>query len=85
MTSKNNPDSELNVKFSARALHEFLAGRITGDRLREHIIGGAGAFDYQLAKGNTIREAKIISGDIDEDDDYIELVFAPDAAASPYK
>jgi hypothetical protein len=85
MTTKSNPDSELNVKFSARALHEFLAGRITGDRLRDLIIGGAGAFDFQLAKGNTIREAKVISGGIDEDDDYIELVFAPDAAASPFK
>jgi hypothetical protein len=31
---------ELTATFSARALHEFLAGRIDGDRLRAHLIGG---------------------------------------------
>lgn len=84
MTSENAKGSKLTVKFSARALHEFLAGRISGERLRDQMIGGAGAFEYQLANGNTIQKARIVSGGVDEDDDHIELVFAPDPSASPF-
>jgi hypothetical protein len=76
---------DLTVKFSARALHEFLAGRIDADRLRDTLIGGSGPFEYQLARGNTIREARLIQGGLDEDDDYVELVFGLDPAASPFE
>jgi len=81
MTS-NDVDDEMKAKFSARMLHEFLAGRIDGDRLR---IAMRGAFEYQLAQGRTIRSARIVSGGIDEDDDLVELTFAPDSAASPFE
>ena len=75
----------LTTTFSARALHEFLAGRIDGDRLRAHLIGGTGAYEYQLARGHTIKGARVVPGGIDEDDDLIELIFAPDPAASAYE
>ena len=83
MTS-NAKDDKLTVVFSARALHEFLAGRISGDRLRDQLIKGTGAFEYQLKRGNTIRSASIVSKGIDEDDDLIELTFEPDPAASAF-
>jgi hypothetical protein len=75
----------LQTKFSARALHEFLAGRIDGKRLRSSLIGGTGAFDYQLKNGRTIQSAKIVPGGLDEDDDYIELIFGDDPSASSFK
>lgn len=85
LMTTNTTKHELTTTFSARALHEFLAGRIDGDRLREHLIGGTGAYNYQLTRGHTIREARIVPAGIDEDDDHIELVFAPDPAAGPFK
>ena len=81
MTTENDG---LRIKFSARALHEFLAGRIDGERLRDSLIKGTGAFEYQLRNGRTIQSAKIIPGGIDEDDDYIEFQFGADAAASAF-
>jgi hypothetical protein len=75
----------LTMRFSARALHEFLAGRIDGVRLRDAIIGGTAPFNYQLLHGHTIGEARIVSSGVDEDDDHIELSFGPDPAASPFK
>ena len=84
MTS-NNVEHKMTATFSARALHEFLAGRIDGDRLRESMIGLTTAFEYQLTRGHTIKSARIVPGGIDEDDDLVELTFAPDAAASAFE
>lgn len=84
MTS-NTVDHEMTATFSARALHEFLAGRIDGDRLRDSMIGLTGAFEYQLSRGHTIRAARIVPGGVDEDDDLVELTFASDPAASPFE
>lgn len=84
MTS-NTVDHKMTATFSARALHEFLAGRIDGDRLREHMIVLTTAFEYQLARGHTIQSARIVPSGIDEDDDLIELTFAPDPAASAFE
>lgn len=84
MTS-NTIDHKMTATFSARALHEFLAGRIDGDRLRENMIGLTTAFEYQLARGHTIQSARIVPGGIDEDDDLVELTFAPDPAASAFE
>lgn len=83
--SSNTVDQKMTATFSARALHEFLAGRIDGDRLRESMIGLTTAFEYQLARGHTIQGARIVPGGIDEDDDLIELTFAPDPAASAFE
>lgn len=81
----NMTENKLTVEFSARALHEFLAGRITGDRLRDVLLkGSSAAFDYQLKKGNTIKAAQVISMGDNEDDDLIELTFGPDPAASAF-
>ena len=84
MTS-NTVDHKMTATFSARAFHEFLAGRIDGDRLRENMIGLTAAFEYQLARGHTIQNARIVPSGIDEDDDLIELTFAPDPAASAFE
>lgn len=82
--TSNMADQKMTFTFSSRALHEFLAGRIDGDRLRNHIIGLTSAFEHQLALGHTIQGARIVPGGIDEDDDLIELTFASDPAASPF-
>lgn len=84
MTS-NTVNHQMTATFSARALHEFLAGRIDGDRLRESMIGLTTAFEYQLARGHTIQGARILPGGVDEDDDLVELTFAPDPAASAFE
>jgi hypothetical protein len=84
MTS-NTVDNKMTATFSARALHEFLAGRIDGDRLRKSMIGMTAAFEYQLTRGHTLQNARVIPGGIDEDDDLIELTFAPDPAASAFQ
>lgn len=84
MTSETSKH-QLTATFSARALHEFLAGRIDGERLRAQLIGGCGAFEYQLARGHTIRSARVVPGGVDEDDDLIELAFSPDPAAAPFE
>jgi hypothetical protein len=76
---------EMTARLSARALHEFLAGRIDGDRLRKDLIGLSDAFEYHLARGHTISEARIVRGGIDEDDDLVELRFTLDPAASAFE
>lgn len=83
--ASNTVDHKMIATFSARALHEFLAGRIDGDRLRKNMIGMTAAFEYQLTRGHTLQNARIIPGGIDEDDDLIELTFAPDPAASAFE
>ncbi len=83
--TSNMADQKTTLSFSSRALLEFLAGRISGDRLRENIVGLTTAFEYQLEHGRTISSARIIPRGIDEDDDLIELTFAPDPASSPFE
>ncbi|SDC84219.1 hypothetical protein SAMN05444678_10681 [Sphingomonas sp. YR710] len=83
--TSNMADHKMTFTFSSRALHEFLAGRIDGDRLRNNMIGLTSAFEHQLARGHTIQGARIVPGGIDQDDDLIELTFAPDPAASPFE
>lgn len=83
MSSKKASES-MAIRLSARALHEFLAGRIDASRLRENIIGGSGVFERQLVEGRTIQTARIVPGGIDEGDDFLELVFAPDPSASEF-
>lgn len=73
------------VRLSARALHEFLAGRIDADRLRQTLLGGTGPFEAQLRQGRTIQEARLVPAGLDEDDDHLELVFATDPAASDFE
>lgn len=76
---------EMTATFSARALHDFLAGRLDGDRLRDSMIGMRGAFEYQLSRGHTISSARLIPAGVDEDDDVIELSFAADPAAATFE
>lgn len=82
MSIKNH---ELTIKFSARALHEFLAGRINEEQFKARAVRSEGAFEYQLKTGNTIKSTEIVPGGIDEDDDYIQLHFEKDPAASPFE
>jgi hypothetical protein len=48
------------------------------------MIGLTAAFEYQLARGHTIQGARIVPGGIDEDDDLIELTFAPAPAVGAF-
>tara|TARA_R100001198_G_scaffold83881_1_gene57469 strand:+ start:7585 stop:8967 length:1383 start_codon:yes stop_codon:yes gene_type:complete len=83
--TSNMADQRMTFTFSSRALLEFLAGRLDGDRLRDNITGLTTAFEHQLARGRTIQSARIVPCGVDEDDDLIELTFAPDPAASPFE
>ena len=49
------------------------------------MIGLTTAFEHQLERGRTIQGARIVPCGIDEDDDLIELTFAPDPAAGPFE
>lgn len=83
--TSNRADQIVTFTFSSRALLEFLAGRLDGDRFRNNIVGLSKAFEHQLAIGHTVQDAKLIPGGVDEDDDLIELRFGPDPAASPFE
>lgn len=72
------------IKFSARAFQEFLAGRITIDQFR-HSTRALELFESRLKSGCTLSNARLESAGNDEDDDYLVFEFAPDPAASPLK
>jgi hypothetical protein len=72
----------LTVKFSARLLQEFLAGRITKEQFQRQSFD-VDFFENCLKSGQTIQAARIESAGIDEDDDYIVLEMNHDWAAKP--
>jgi hypothetical protein len=76
--------SAMKVKFSARALLDLLAGRITADQFRFRLgerKGDKNLFKLWLDAGQTLSRVEVESGGIDEDDDYLVLHFSDDPAA----
>ena len=73
------------LKMSARALHEFLAGRITREQFeRGRRDDEPNPFEHFLKQGYTLSASRLEPAGIDEDDDEIVFEFAKDAAASDF-
>lgn len=76
------------VKVSARALLDFLAGRINVDQFRHAMGQRAGEknlFEHWLTMGLSLQDIKIESGGVDEDDDLLVLSLSDDPAARRLK
>jgi len=71
------------IRFSSRALLDFLAGRETKERFMRLLGTRAdnNLFRIQLEMGRTISSIKLEPGGLDEDDDYIVVTFEDDAGA----
>lgn len=72
------------IKLSARLVLEYLSGRITLDQFR-HFGGNPDALNSMLSSGQTLKEVRIESAGVDEDDDYFVFTLDIDPAASPLK
>lgn len=80
-TKRGDP---MEIRFSARALMDLLAGRIDVDQFRYALgerQGEANLFRNWLDKGLTIQAASFETGGIDEDDDHLVFKLADDPAA----
>ncbi|MGD0865493.1 MAG: hypothetical protein ABSA49_08050, partial [Rhizomicrobium sp.] len=71
-----------NVKISARALLEMLAGRMSEAEFKRWITGDHNPFEHWLSQGYSISEIEIEPQGSEADDDYIVVKLAPDANAS---
>lgn len=70
------------VRFSARAFLDTLAGRETPERLMRRLsTGSSNVFKLHLDRGETISSIRLESGAPDEDDDWIVIEFRDDAGA----
>jgi hypothetical protein len=79
---------EIRVSLPARALLDFLAGRITEAQFRRFIGQGEGdknLFSTWLSQGLTFSAAEMAARSIDQDDDHLVLTFSDDPAARSLK
>ncbi|MGR3609102.1 MAG: hypothetical protein ACU0BN_09640 [Sulfitobacter sp.] len=84
MTTSNKG---ITYRISARALQDFLAGRITEKQFREFIgeRSDGPSFARYLNAGMTISDTSFHSAGVDEDDDHLEFKLSPDPAAKPFE
>jgi hypothetical protein len=75
---------KITMKVSARALQEFLAGRITIEQFHSNSTRD-NLFEHWLKIGFVISDARFESAGLDEDDDYVILEFRRDPAAAEIK
>ncbi len=74
------------LKISARALQEFLAGRLSREQFENQFgDNGPNLFEQFLKQGYTLSASKLEPAGLDEDDDHIVFEFAQDAAASSFR
>jgi hypothetical protein len=74
------------IKFSARALLDLLAGRITPEQAKRVFDTTAGnALKHHLDRGETIADLRLEPGGPDADDDHIVISFSDDPAARQLK
>lgn len=74
------------IKFSARAFLDLLAGRITPDQAKRIFDSSAGnVVKAHLDRGETIADLRLEPGGPDSDDDHIVITFADDPAARQLK
>lgn len=93
---KTGASIPMEIRFSARALLDFLAGRLSEERFRE-IVGAKinlqsdngskeiNVFLNQLEQGKTINELALEERDVDAEDDQVVLTFADDPSARNFK
>lgn len=63
---------KMTIKLSAGLLHEYLAGKLSGEEFSEKAFGKEqNIFASELVRGNSIRSVEFESAGIDEDDDYV--------------
>lgn len=70
------------VKVSARALLEYLAGRIDHTQLKNWVVGDDNPFERFLNRGLSISGVEIEAQGTEKDDDYIVIKMEPDPNAS---
>lgn len=78
----------IRVKVSARAILDFLAGRITPERFALELgqrDGQPNQFDQWLRMGKTLSAIEFEEGGLDEDDDSVVLTLSDDPAARPFR
>jgi hypothetical protein len=74
------------IKFSARAILDLLAGRITPEQAKRAFDSLAGkALKAHLDRGETIADLRLEPGGPDQDDDHIVFTFSDDPAARELK
>lgn len=76
-------NGKITMKMSARLLQEYLAGRITIERFHDNCTG-KNLFEHWLKLGYVISDARLESGGVDADDDYVILEFRRDPAAAEF-
>jgi hypothetical protein len=84
MTIYDSRNGQMNVKVSARALVDLLAGRITAEQFRFALgerDGEKNLFKHWLELGMTLSDVEVESGGVDKDDNYLVLKFSDDPAA----
>lgn len=74
------------IKFSARAFLDLLAGRITPEQAKRVFGSSAGTVvKAHLDRGETIADLRLEPGGLDHDDDHIVITFSDDPAARELK
>jgi hypothetical protein len=74
------------IKFSARAFLDLLAGRITPEQAKRTLASSASAVvKAHLDRGETIADLRLEPGGPDYDDDHIVITFSDDPAARQLK
>jgi hypothetical protein len=76
---------KMTIRMSARALQEYLAGRLSNKQLSDFVMGDHNPFEAYLARGKVISAARFEPKSPDSDDDYLVFEFEEDASASPLK
>jgi hypothetical protein len=76
---------KMTIRMSARALQEYLAGRLSNNQLNDFVLGDHNPFEAYLAHGKVISAVRFEPKSPDSDDDYLVFEFEEDASASPLK
>ncbi|NJM83997.1 MAG: hypothetical protein HC844_17500 [Tabrizicola sp.] len=73
------------IEISVRALQRVLAGEVSIEKFNsDHGWPNGNRFAMALSEGRTISNVSMSRRD-ENDDDYVEITFAPDAALSPFR
>jgi len=82
-TSMTLGKDKITMRMSARLLQEYLAGNLTREQFEKKLFSEENLFKRWLDMGYTIRNTRVESAGVDEDDDHLVLEFERDPAAAP--
>jgi hypothetical protein len=71
----------MNLRISARAVQELMAGRLSPEKFRNWTFGDDNPMRGQLDAGRTISSVRFEPQGTGEDDDYLVFEFRDDPAA----